>query len=134
MSIRTRCFKLSSWFQRRVFLTKESLVSLSFNCIYESSSNFKYFTGWHFKNGPLSFRSSNYIFAQIASIYFNELFIMNLSFKGGTVHLNRSIRIEVIHQNVFSVRSKLLCFWTKFKGLRICMWSDLIFDLRGSQH
>ena len=53
---------------------------------------------------------SNYIFAQIASIYFNELFIMNLSFKGGTVHLNRSIRIEVIHQNVFSVRSKLLRF------------------------
>ena len=28
---------------------------------------------------PLSFRSSDYIFAQIALIQFNELFIMNLS-------------------------------------------------------
>ena len=91
------------------------------------------YTGWDIKNGPLSFRSSDYIFAQIASIYCNKLFIMNLSFKGGTVHLYRSIRIEVTHQNVFSVRSQLLRFWTKFKGLRICMRSDLIFDLRGSQ-
>ena len=59
---------------------------------------------------PLSFRSSNYIFAQIAQFQFNELFIMNLSFKGGTVCLYRSIRIEVTHQNVSSVRSKLLRF------------------------
>ena len=91
-------------------------------------------TGWVQKNGPPSFRSSDHNFALIASIIFNELFIMNLSFKGGTVHLNRSIRIEITHQNVFSVRSQLLRFWTKFKGLRICILSELIFDLRGSQH
>ena len=59
---------------------------------------------------PLGFRFSEYIFAQIDSIQLNELFIMNLSFKEGTVHLYRSIRIEVKHQNVFSVRSQLLRF------------------------
>ena len=53
----------------------------------------KNFTGWDQKNGPLTFRSSDYIFAQIAPIQFNELFIMNLSFKKGTVHLFWSIRI-----------------------------------------
>ena len=61
---------------------------------------------------PLSFRSSDYFFAQIASIQFKELFNTNLSFKGGTVHLNRSIRIEATHQNVFSVRSQLLRFYS----------------------
>ena len=59
---------------------------------------------------PLTFKSTDYIFAQIASIYFYELFIMNLSFKVGTVRLYRSIRIEVTHQNMFSVRSQLLRF------------------------
>ena len=56
---------------------------------------------------PPTLKSSDYIFAQIASILLNELFIMNLSLKGGAVHLYRSIRIEVTHENVFSVRSQL---------------------------
>ena len=59
---------------------------------------------------------------------------MNLSFKGGTVNLYRSIRIGDIRKNVFSVASQLLYFWTKFKGLTISMQSGLIFDLRDSQH
>ena len=44
---------------------------------------------------PLSFRSRNYIFAQIASIYFNELFIMNSSFKGDTVHLIDQLELKL---------------------------------------
>ena len=63
---------------------------------------------------------SDYIFALIASILLNELFIMNLSFKERVLSLYRSIRIEVRHQNVLSVWSQLLRFWTKFKGFRIC--------------
>ena len=39
---------------------------------------------------------------------YNELFVMNLAFKGGTVYLYKSIRIEDIHKNVFSVASQLL--------------------------
>ena len=52
---------------------------------------------------PPTLKSSDYIFAPIASILLNELFIMNLSFKGSVLSLYRSIRIEVRHQNVLSV-------------------------------
>ena len=78
-------------------------------------------TGWVQKNGPPSFRSSDYSLALIASIQLNKLFITNLSFKWGTVCLYRAIRIKGTQQNVFSVRSKLICFWTKFERLRICV-------------
>ena len=45
-----------------------------------------------------------------ASIWKNELFVMNLSLKGGTVCLCGSIKIEDTHKNVFPVRSQLLHF------------------------
>ena len=54
------------------------------------------------------FRSSHYIFAPIASIYQNELFIMNLSLECGTVRLFRLIRTKDTPQNVNSVKSQLL--------------------------
>ena len=45
---------------------------------------------------PLILRCSDYIFALIASNWLKEFFIMNLSFKGGTVHLYGDI--GVIHK------------------------------------
>ena len=39
------------------------------------------------KMAPLILRFSDYIFALIASIYYNELFIMNLSLKEDRMHL-----------------------------------------------
>ena len=60
-------------------------------------------------DGPV-LKSSDYNFTLIASILKNELFIMNLSLKGGTVCLCGSIKIEDTHKNVFPVRSQLLHF------------------------
>ena len=59
---------------------------------------------------PPSFRSSDYFFAQIASIQFNELFIMNSSFEGGAIRFYRLIRIAAMHQNVLSIKSQFLHF------------------------
>ena len=51
------------------------------------------------KKEPPILGFSNFIFALIASIYQNELFIMNLSIKRGTVGLYRSIGTEDTRQN-----------------------------------
>ena len=72
------------------------------------------------------FRSSHHIFAPIAPIHQKALIIMNSSLKWGILGLCRSIRTENTRQNVFSVKTQLLCFVTKSMVFRFWKDSDLI--------
>ena len=59
------------------------------------------YTGWVQKNGPPSFRSSDYSLALIASIQLNELFITNLS--------SNEVQCVSIEQLELKVHNKM-CF------------------------
>ena len=62
------------------------------------------------------FKSSDYNFTLIASIWKSGLFVMNFSLKRGTVCPCGSIKSEDTHRNVFSVRSQFLHFYKILRG------------------
>ena len=86
---------------------KSAVRLLNRNCVNEGGLDLSKEVLWVSVQGVKKrmdtyiFRSSHYVFAPIASIYQNELFIMNLSLKGGTVGVYNSITTEDTHQNVF---------------------------------
>ena len=73
-------------------------------------------TGWALKNGPPTLKSSDYIFAVIASILLNELFVMNLSFKGSVLSIYRSIRLKLDIKMCFQSDPNFYIFEQSLRG------------------